>query len=126
MQHDVGAVSYTHLDVYKRQVGAKPRRPRHGKRPVSYTHLDVYKRQEHAAGADGGTGYADRRPGAARRRVAVDAGRGRSREGAWGVGRFRVPEFPAAAVPHRTGAVSCTHLDVYKRQRIRSRADQRE
>ena len=29
------AVSYTHLDVYKRQVLV----------PVYYTHLDVYKRQ---------------------------------------------------------------------------------
>ena len=64
-------VSYTHLDVYKRQVvgvvyapylnelftatkggGAflqyasrEPERLRVGQKPVSYTHLDVYKRQ---------------------------------------------------------------------------------
>ena len=48
-------VSYTHLDVYKRQglVDAHyPHRPSAGRdppheihRPVSYTHLDVYKRQ---------------------------------------------------------------------------------
>ena len=56
------AVSYTHLDVYKRQVtglsGTLPilqlagglayertTRPLRFLRPVSYTHLDVYKRQ---------------------------------------------------------------------------------
>ena len=45
-------VSYTHLDVYKRQVQAKATMPkpsfsRSSVRPasVSYTHLDVYKRQ---------------------------------------------------------------------------------
>ena len=62
-------VSYTHLDVYKRQVGDRPaaavgvgvihravddvghrleapmRVPRGALGPVSYTHLDVYKRQ---------------------------------------------------------------------------------
>ena len=42
------AVSYTHLDVYKRQIPAElscnvcVRAIRY---PVSYTHLDVYKRQ---------------------------------------------------------------------------------
>ena len=66
------AVSYTHLDVYKRQNNERPTEPRtyrnyynnlmvklnipklkyHGLRhsfatPVSYTHLDVYKRQVH-------------------------------------------------------------------------------
>ena len=66
----VGAVSYTHLDVYKRQnaPGAVNARPyqlgtqflglqhilgrfsgihhmQAGHEPVSYTHLDVYKRQ---------------------------------------------------------------------------------
>ena len=51
------AVSYTHLDVYKRQVIYDPARlrssrPRHYRflsgrvHPVSYTHLDVYKRQQ--------------------------------------------------------------------------------
>ena len=62
-----GSVSYTHLDVYKRQTsvcsascrppGWAPsgssrcpgtptgRRSRDGSAPVSYTHLDVYKRQ---------------------------------------------------------------------------------
>ena len=54
-----GAVSYTHLDVYKRQVldesnekiGYKIRQAQQVDRvpymlvPVSYTHLDVYKRQ---------------------------------------------------------------------------------
>ena len=58
-----GAVSYTHLDVYKRQVlnrsllaelalksGEKIGHLLHLERlqqitPVSYTHLDVYKRQ---------------------------------------------------------------------------------
>ena len=54
-------VSYTHLDVYKRQgpggavfhpargvhylQGWDGRNPRNSKRAVSYTHLDVYKRQ---------------------------------------------------------------------------------
>ena len=51
-----GPVSYTHLDVYKRQVFEVPEAEvewvRHevprlmaGVAPVSYTHLDVYKRQ---------------------------------------------------------------------------------
>ena len=44
----VAPVSYTHLDVYKRQgqrspLRASPSAP--SARPVSYTHLDVYKRQ---------------------------------------------------------------------------------
>ena len=45
-------VSYTHLDVYKRQVLAADERALAvidafalGLEPVSYTHLDVYKRQ---------------------------------------------------------------------------------
>ena len=60
----VGAVSYTHLDVYKRQPRGRPRLagrgcdrfpgsgcgrlPRwpNGPGAVSYTHLDVYKRQD--------------------------------------------------------------------------------
>ena len=60
--HYIDSVSYTHLDVYKRQV--YPQTERNGKtqgvasqngiigrirqsslHPVSYTHLDVYKRQ---------------------------------------------------------------------------------
>ena len=53
----VAAVSYTHLDVYKRQsryhseraISAPPKRPLTSTliplAPVSYTHLDVYKRQ---------------------------------------------------------------------------------
>ena len=54
------AVSYTHLDVYKRQCRQAPRaymrtsratwslrlRPVCRRLPVSYTHLDVYKRQQ--------------------------------------------------------------------------------
>ena len=58
--HRTGAVSYTHLDVYKRQVniwaimaGVVLYAKYHGTSlnrylyvgPVSYTHLDVYKRQ---------------------------------------------------------------------------------
>ena len=46
------AVSYTHLDVYKRQVEysrpivfGEDRLRERGSLPVSYTHLDVYKRQ---------------------------------------------------------------------------------
>ena len=53
----VGSVSYTHLDVYKRQAPPSGGNPYYlGKHnstgyyfyyePVSYTHLDVYKRQE--------------------------------------------------------------------------------
>ena len=47
----IKAVSYTHLDVYKRQRQLRPQRSHHpgaagdGSVPVSYTHLDVYKRQ---------------------------------------------------------------------------------
>ena len=39
------AVSYTHLDVYKRQTMDISPAPRPVLEPVSYTHLDVYKRQ---------------------------------------------------------------------------------
>ena len=49
--HGYRAVSYTHLDVYKRQQRGH-QHPVGGvagvdgcHRPVSYTHLDVYKRQ---------------------------------------------------------------------------------
>ena len=56
MQHRLGPVSYTHLDVYKRQRSrrASTARPAASCAPtsgtsrssaVSYTHLDVYKRQ---------------------------------------------------------------------------------
>ena len=38
-------VSYTHLDVYKRQVNQYVGAEWKGIDPVSYTHLDVYKRQ---------------------------------------------------------------------------------
>ena len=41
----MGPVSYTHLDVYKRQRMLSLTLSRNGRRPVSYTHLDVYKRQ---------------------------------------------------------------------------------
>ena len=67
MEQNLSAVSYTHLDVYKRQAGevpffhfdfhnlpafhqtildgefVEPDNPD----PVSYTHLDVYKRQDY-------------------------------------------------------------------------------
>ena len=46
----IKAVSYTHLDVYKRQGLPRPRpvvaRGVRGLEAVSYTHLDVYKRQD--------------------------------------------------------------------------------
>ena len=68
VSHQLAAVSYTHLDVYKRQVAALEEGPGPlavisadtaisimavnvkqelvgGVIPVSYTHLDVYKRQ---------------------------------------------------------------------------------
>ena len=54
MESRASAVSYTHLDVYKRQAmncEAYSRRDMGfsavcvGYMPVSYTHLDVYKRQ---------------------------------------------------------------------------------
>ena len=41
----VVSVSYTHLDVYKRQVCGVQRAASALAAPVSYTHLDVYKRQ---------------------------------------------------------------------------------
>ena len=56
----VGSVSYTHLDVYKRQTLDRmaTKDPEHVNTflslagicymPVSYTHLDVYKRQTHS------------------------------------------------------------------------------
>ena len=70
----VWAVSYTHLDVYKRQVHALERlginttaecmpdaRP---PGPVSYTHLDVYKRQKCAKQEDGDQDRGREWPGA--------------------------------------------------------------
>ena len=56
IRHSHAPVSYTHLDVYKRQIQPTHSSAPHGKRParrmsstipVSYTHLDVYKRQHH-------------------------------------------------------------------------------
>ena len=57
------AVSYTHLDVYKRQVYPLPRQRtvhrdhpaphERGHLPVSYTHLDVYNRQGPAPASSG-------------------------------------------------------------------------
>ena len=56
MEWTLKAVSYTHLDVYKRQVlinGLRDdqqqgqQRHQHAAAAVSYTHLDVYKRQAH-------------------------------------------------------------------------------
>ena len=57
-----GPVSYTHLDVYKRQVHCVWTLKNHGceailvnnnpetvSTAVSYTHLDVYKRQVHSS-----------------------------------------------------------------------------
>ena len=41
----IEAVSYTHLDVYKRQVMVIVTDEWRGMIAVSYTHLDVYKRQ---------------------------------------------------------------------------------
>ena len=42
-----GSVSYTHLDVYKRQgfTSVIPHVEQQERESVSYTHLDVYKRQ---------------------------------------------------------------------------------
>ena len=93
----VRPVSYTHLDVYKRQpttsctwlpsawpIRASPSSPvRRSLRSVSYTHLDVYKRQEVARWVEAGCYIA-----------------------------FGGPlTFKKA-----DEAVSYTHLDVYKRQ----------
>ena len=145
------AVSYTHLDVYKRQhnggsfdgqgrfrrpdvirpclcrvvhfvhlpfhqAGMRPPCQRlHSSGTVSYTHLDVYKRQvQHRAAALAG---ADLIGGAGRGCAAV-------------VVAFRAVQHRAAALAGadligrasrgRTAvvAVSYTHLDVYKRQRL--------
>ena len=72
----IGAVSYTHLDVYKRQgfrfvpVSSGEASSLFGKLlqtgeispaetvklPVSYTHLDVYKRQAYPGGCGSGRG----------------------------------------------------------------------
>ena len=45
LEHSLKTVSYTHLDVYKRQIMELQRYSLLHLRPVSYTHLDVYKRQ---------------------------------------------------------------------------------
>nr|WP_284117033.1 polyketide synthase dehydratase domain-containing protein [Streptomyces fragilis] len=97
------AVSYTHLDVYKRQLHLLPVRPDgggttvlpfswsgvrlHATGAVSYTHLDVYKRQLHLLP------------------VRPDGG-----------GTTVLPFSWSGVRLHATGAVSYTHLDVYKRQ----------
>ena len=48
MEHRIESVSYTHLDVYKRQTYylSGEYLNQDGIAPVSYTHLDVYKRQK--------------------------------------------------------------------------------
>ena len=43
--NDTKSVSYTHLDVYKRQGSTEVGTLFLNPQPVSYTHLDVYKRQ---------------------------------------------------------------------------------
>ena len=61
---DLTSVSYTHLDVYKRQIQARAallvqscqlRIEQILLLPVSYTHLDVYKRQGPAPATTAGT-----------------------------------------------------------------------
>ena len=100
------AVSYTHLDVYKRQLlwrsqrlhqkGRRDRFGNHAAAPVSYTHLDVYKRQAYS-----------------RRGVSFCA----DRAGAEKVHRQQGGAGGKAGREADTGrAVSYTHLDVYKRQ----------
>ena len=59
MQEDSTPVSYTHLDVYKRQAMGYSKKDvaytapdcgcTGGAASVSYTHLDVYKRQQETA-----------------------------------------------------------------------------
>ena len=120
-QHNHRAVSYTHLDVYKRQVQLLPSHdavslitvlPEQLQsplltaeweyRPVSYTHLDVYKRQllhrRDALAFEGGT---DR------------CLYGRNLEAIQKMGRYSDRYHPECQRP-----VSYTHLDVYKRQAL--------
>ena len=59
--YHIHSVSYTHLDVYKRQAHARVETERksyleRSRRSVSYTHLDVYKRQALGATAPPRTG----------------------------------------------------------------------
>ena len=132
------SVSYTHLDVYKRQgqdrvaqrlplgrrgslggdidrVGAHPLpgELERGASPVSYTHLDVYKRQP----------WTLRRPAGRRPSHRPGQGRGPARRprrcrspvrcSPWRARRRTRPQRPR---PTRRPPVSYTHLDVYKRQ----------
>ncbi len=102
----LGPVSYTHLDVYKRQArtsGDASPSPARSAAPVSYTHLDVYKRQARTSG--------DASPSPARSAAPVsythlDVYKRQARTSG-----------DASPSPARSAApVSYTHLDVYKRQ----------
>ena len=119
----MGAVSYTHLDVYKRQV----LRPMRGKPvnpvnptspiPVSYTHLDVYKRQVLRLRSAGG-GDALQVDDALLARLGDLAQRLDARFPRLQVQFTELLQFPGVVQARGVDAdaVSYTHLDVYKRQ----------
>ena len=104
---------------------------------VSYTHLDVYKRQssgrEPPAGAPGNRlspwGQRRRKNHPVQRAVRPDfAGPGAGIPGRPGDHRqsrahqLYAAKGPADALPHGLGPVSYTHLDVYKRQAFQPNA----
>ncbi|MEJ1283781.1 hypothetical protein NN561_014756 [Cricetulus griseus] len=133
---DAGTVSYTHLDVYKRQAWGhvtdcrgRALHPGPGRAAaqdagtVSYTHLDVYKRQAWGHVTDCRGRALHPGPG---RAAAQDAGTVSYthldvyKRQAWGHvtdcrGRALHPG-PGRAAAQDAGTVSYTHLDVYKRQ----------
>ena len=128
----VGTVSYTHLDVYKRQ-GAHQRAAREGGQrpepglagrsgPVSYTHLDVYKRQARYLARPAGVAFPfglyhlAATGDASWHEYACFIAQQARRAG------LAVTLTPGdiRAVSSDQYPVSYTHLDVYKRQNIGS------
>ena len=70
--------------------------------PVSYTHLDVYKRQEHMCVVKKGPNHGT---------APIPE------EGKWVKSKEIVD---ISGLTHGIGSVSCTHLDVYKRQPLQA------
>ena len=84
--------------------------------PVSYTHLDVYKRQGSPRLPPAGTATGPTRPRRCPPRSSSGPGRSMSRRTSVSpAGRSERPR-PPRGEPERAEPVSYTHLDVYKRQ----------
>ena len=103
-QKDAQPVSYTHLDVYKRQLQAFPTPDTTPGAGVTWTHTT--EDAELAAILERLTLALGGRPHAL----------GAAYRPAYHAAAVLAANYPATLVAHAAGAVSYTHLDVYKRQ----------